>query len=158
MNRLLFQPLLASRLSKKQTVFALFLVSGILHELALSFPVSAGWGGPLLYFGIQGFGMQFEKRRELSKKSWSRLWTWTIILLPAPLLFHSKLREVLMLPLIDHLHQYPVFSNWEGFFSSFLVLVGFGHFLVLVASFQVPHRLNWSEELHRMRPLSLIHI
>lgn len=154
MNKLLFQPLLASRFSKGQTVIALFVISGVLHELALSFPVSAGWGGPLLYFFIQGVGMEVEKKLEISQRSWSRLWTWAALLLPAPLLFHQQLREVLVLPLIDHLHEYPVFSDWQSFFTSFLFLAGCGHFLVLVASFQVPHRLNWFEELPRLRPLN----
>ncbi|MCE9583313.1 MAG: hypothetical protein K8T20_12565 [Planctomycetes bacterium] len=35
-----------------------------------------------------------------------------------------------------------------------LVLAGLGHFLILAASFQVPTRLGWSEELARLRPLN----
>ena len=154
MNKLLFRPLLTSKFSKGQTVIGLFLISGLLHELALSFPVSAGWGGPLLYFFVQGACMQLEKKAGISEKLWSRLWTWTVLLLPAPLLFHAQLREVLVLPLIERIHQYPAFTDWEGFFTTFLFLAGCGHFLVLVASFQVPYRLGWAEELPRLRPLN----
>ena len=35
-----------------------------------------------------------------------------------------------------------------------LTLAGLGHFLVLAASFQVPARLGWKEELARLRPLN----
>lgn len=35
-----------------------------------------------------------------------------------------------------------------------LLLAGVGHFLVLAASFQVPGRLGWKEELARLRPLN----
>lgn len=35
-----------------------------------------------------------------------------------------------------------------------LLLAGLGHFLVLAASFQVPARLGWAEELPRLRPLN----
>ena len=35
-----------------------------------------------------------------------------------------------------------------------LLLAGLGHFLVLAASFQVPARLGWKEELARLRPLN----
>lgn len=35
-----------------------------------------------------------------------------------------------------------------------LLAAGLGHFLVLAASFQVPARLGWKEELARLRPLN----
>lgn len=35
-----------------------------------------------------------------------------------------------------------------------IVGAGLGHFLILAASFQVPKRLGWAEELSRLRPLN----
>jgi len=35
-----------------------------------------------------------------------------------------------------------------------LWLAGIGHFVVLIASFQVPFRLRWREELHRLSSLN----
>ncbi len=35
-----------------------------------------------------------------------------------------------------------------------IVAAGLGHFLILAASFQVPKRLGWAEELPRLRPLN----
>lgn len=39
-------------------------------------------------------------------------------------------------------------------FRTLLLLAGLGHFLVLAASFQVPSRLGWAEELPRLRSLN----
>lgn len=150
MNRLLFRPLLRPFLPPRQTVLALFLLSGLLHELALSFPVNAGYGGPLFYFFLQGAGMLAEKRFKLR----SRVWTWMVIFLPMPLLFHQALRNTLLLPLFQTVAQLPQLQSPQTFFATMLWLAGYGHFLVLVASFQVPHRLDWGEELQRLRPLN----
>lgn len=62
MNRLLFRPLLKPLLGKEGTVLGLFLLSGLLHELAISFPAGGGWGGPLCYFALHGVLMRVEKR------------------------------------------------------------------------------------------------
>jgi alginate O-acetyltransferase complex protein AlgI len=35
-----------------------------------------------------------------------------------------------------------------------LLLAGLGHFLILAASFQVPLRLHWKEELSKLSPLN----
>src|SRR5688500_8428909 len=40
------------------------------------------------------------------------------------------------------------------FFSWALLAAGIGHFLVLVASLQVPSRLRWHEELPRLSPFN----
>ena len=150
MNRLIFQPLLRPLLGRKETVLALFLLSGLLHELALSYPVGAGYGGPLLYFVLQGAGMLMERRLRLR----GRLWTWAVVFLPMPLLFHSALREALIAPIYQYLGGLPQLESPETFLQTMLWFAGYGHFLVLVASFQVPHRLNWAEELQRLRPLN----
>ena len=45
-------------------------------------------------------------------------------------------------------------SSAESLFSLALWLAGIGHFCILGASFQVPHRLNWKEELARLSSLN----
>jgi hypothetical protein len=42
----------------------------------------------------------------------------------------------------------------EDVFSLALWLAGIGHFCVLVASFQVPSRLNWREDLQKLTPFN----
>ena len=156
MNRLLFRPTLQRFLGPKAVVFGLFFVSGLLHELAISFPVGGGWGGPLLYFLLHGGLMLAE--RSMGTKSWPRMlgsaWTFFWVLGPLPVLFHEPFRKALVLPLFEQFHAWPPLSTQDAFFAWVLTLAGCGHFLVLCASFQVPGRLNWSEELTRLRPLN----
>jgi hypothetical protein len=42
----------------------------------------------------------------------------------------------------------------EAFFNFDLWLAGAAHFLVLLASFQVPYRLRWKEDLQRLMPFN----
>ena len=83
-----------------------------------------------------------------------RLWTWAVVFLPMPLLFHSAFREALIAPIHQYLASLPQLESPETFLQTMLWFAGYGHFLVLIASFQVPHRLNWAEELQRLRPLN----
>jgi hypothetical protein len=72
-----------------------FLFSGLLHEMAISLPVKAGFGLPLLYFLIHGLVMLLEKEMErrgfsIRKYSWAgRAWVIFWLLLPLPFLFHK---------------------------------------------------------------------
>lgn len=45
-------------------------------------------------------------------------------------------------------------SSTERFFDSALWLAGVGHFLILVASFQVPRRLSWKKDLQPLMPFN----
>jgi hypothetical protein len=45
-------------------------------------------------------------------------------------------------------------SSTERFFDSVLWLAATGHFLILVASFQVPHRLGWKKDLQSLMPFN----
>lgn len=85
---------------------ASFLFSGILHELAISFPVSAGFGWPLLYFLLHGVAIVLESRwkalatmlRTRPIASW--LWTFAWIVIPMPLLFHQPFLRGCVWPLL----------------------------------------------------------
>jgi alginate O-acetyltransferase complex protein AlgI len=46
------------------------------------------------------------------------------------------------------------FGSAERLFSLALWLAGTGHFCVLIASFQVPHRLGWKEDLAKLTPFN----
>jgi hypothetical protein len=45
-------------------------------------------------------------------------------------------------------------NSLESYFSLALWLAGIGHFCVLGASFQVPHRLQWKTDLPKLLPLN----
>lgn len=154
MNRLLFMRPLRRLLGRRGAFLGAFLLSGMLHDFAISFPAGGGWGLPSLYFALHGLAMLLERR--LGSARWpvwlGRLWTWAWLFLPLPLLFHAPFRQALIVPLFTWLHG--LLPAPGHLLSLLLSLAGWGHFLVLAASFQVPHRLGWHEELTRLRPLN----
>ena len=42
----------------------------------------------------------------------------------------------------------------NALFDKLLWLAGLGHFIVLVASFQVPARMHWREDLAKLMPVN----
>lgn len=158
MDKLLFFTPLRRRFGVLGATFGVFLVSGLLHELALSYPAGAGWGGPLLYFALHGGLVLAEARLLRPEKRWplwaGRLWTWFWVLVPVPLLFHAPFRTALIVPLYDLLHSLIGGYSLTWWFHLALWLAGMGHFCVLIASFQVPTRLGWREDLAKLTPFN----
>jgi alginate O-acetyltransferase complex protein AlgI len=90
-----FRPL-AGRLGRGPAVFASFAFSGLLHEMAISLPVRAGFGLPLLYFLIQGALVLAEQHTS----RFGRAWTLACVALPLPLLFHGPFLAGVIEPLV----------------------------------------------------------
>ena len=65
MNKLFILEPLKGRLPGGVLVFGIFLISGLLHELAISYPAGGPWGFPLLYFAFQGVGLLCENDRRV---------------------------------------------------------------------------------------------
>mgnify|MGYP001596851415 CR=1 FL=1 len=85
---------------RRAGIAAAFLASGLLHELAISGPVKAGFGLPLLYFAIHAVAMLVEPRLPLERHPWlGRAWTTAWLLLPLPLLFHPAFLRGVVWPL-----------------------------------------------------------
>jgi hypothetical protein len=150
MDRILFFTPLSRRFGIKGAVFGIFLISGLLHEMAISYPVNGGWGGPLIYFVIQGLFVLGERRLKLC--SW--LLTWAVVLAPLPLLFHAPFRETLVVPLFELLHGALVSRPMNLYVEWLLIALGVGHFLILLASYRVPRELGWAEDLPKLRPFN----
>ncbi len=99
---LLLRPL-TRRVGRRGAILASFLVSGLLHEMAISLPVRAGLGLPMLYFALHGGLVLLEDAlargghpmRGLPGRLWSVVW----IVAPLPLLFHRPFVEGVLLPL-----------------------------------------------------------
>jgi alginate O-acetyltransferase complex protein AlgI len=93
-------------LGQAPATFAAFLFSGLLHELAISVPVAAGYGLPLLYFTLHGLLVLGERGlaragRPVDRPAWlGRLWTLGWLVLPLPLLFHPPFLRGVVWPLI----------------------------------------------------------
>ncbi|MGC3970465.1 MAG: MBOAT family protein [Pirellulales bacterium] len=82
MTALVVQRPLAPRLGGRGALLASFVWSGLLHDVALSLPVRAGFGLPTLYFVLQGLFVRWQGERR------SRVATLAAVVVPAPLLFH----------------------------------------------------------------------
>lgn len=97
-----YRPLKGS-IGPKKAVIASFLLSGLLHEIAISFPVMTGFGLPMIYFGIHAVAMQLEDskfvQRILGHKVLSRVWVMAFVLVPLPLLFHAGFIQGVLIPL-----------------------------------------------------------
>ncbi len=82
---------------KYDSQFALivaFIFSGLLHELAISFPVNSGYGKPLCYFLIHACVLICEDkvqaiRNLLTHRFFRSVWVACWVILPLPLLFHQ---------------------------------------------------------------------
>ncbi len=95
---LVLRPLRARGVGRTAAVFAGFMVSGLLHELAITVPAGGGYGGPTLYFLLQGLGWTWEQRLTL-RGLVARGWTWAWILIPLPLVFPAEFAYRVMFPL-----------------------------------------------------------
>jgi len=101
-SRIVFRPI-AGRVGASTALVVAFAFAGLLHELALSLPVRAGFGLRLLYFAIHGAVMVIEHRREERGLRFGslagRVWVGAWLLIPLPLLFHPWFLSVTIWPL-----------------------------------------------------------
>lgn len=104
-HRFLFRPLVA-RLGPRSGIAAGFLFSGLVHELVISVPARGGFGGPTVYFVVQGLGLLAE-RSNLGKalglgKEWPGwLFTAFVVAGPAFALFHQPFVLRVVLPFLE---------------------------------------------------------
>jgi hypothetical protein len=150
MDRLLFLPPLTKRFGLRRGVLGVFLISGLLHEMAISFPAQGGFGGPLIYFAVQAACLAFEKHRRIKSRALALL----CFLLPLPFLFHQPFREVFVWPLLQWLAQTMAAIDLPIAMTLLIFILSGAQLLVLAASFQVPTRLRWREELAQLGSLN----
>jgi len=101
--RIAYKPL-KKRLGMPGATLVAFLLSGILHEIAISLPVNAGYGLPLLYFALHGALMLAEDKvlwvkRIVTHNILSHIWVLGWLVLPMPLLFHEPFMHGVIEPL-----------------------------------------------------------
>lgn len=105
--RFLFQPL-SRFLSPQWAVATGFLISGIVHDLVISVPAGGGYGGPTLFFVVQGTTLLGERSATGRSLGLGRGWTGGLftklaLILPAPLLFHPPFIRNIILPFMHAL-------------------------------------------------------
>jgi len=91
-HRFLFRPC-AAWFGARWGIVVGFLFSGVIHELVISVPARGGYGGPTVFFAIQGLAMVIERSafgRHLGLGAgWSgRLFAAAVLVAPVGLLFH----------------------------------------------------------------------
>ena len=95
---------LSSRLGRGPALVAAFALSGLLHEMAISVPVGAGYGLPLAYFVVHGSLVLVERAIAHAGQPLSgwvgRTWAIFWVVAPLPLLFHEAFLTGLILPLV----------------------------------------------------------
>jgi alginate O-acetyltransferase complex protein AlgI len=101
---LVFRPLVR-RGHPRLAEWAVFLFSGLVHELAISVPAGGGYGLPLVYFLLQGCGCQIERRLSTaglrlqgSIAGW--LFTALFVVPAAYWLFHPTFLRRVILPIV----------------------------------------------------------
>jgi alginate O-acetyltransferase complex protein AlgI len=92
-HRFIFKPV-ARRAGHKAALWAVFIVSGLVHELVNSVPAGAGYGLPTAYFLLQALGITLERKRPAP--AWLRTHAFTV--LPAFILFHPPFVERVLVP------------------------------------------------------------
>jgi len=104
-HRFLFRPL-APWLGSRGAVFAGFVFSGVVHDLVISVPAKGGYGGPTLFFLVQGVAIVLERGsvgRRLGLGSGWRGWSFTMgsLLAPVVVLFHRPFVERIIVPFLQ---------------------------------------------------------
>ena len=104
-RRFLHRPL-AAGVGNSGALLGVFLVSGVFHELVISFPARAGYGLPTAYFALQGFAMIVERGAlgwRLGLGSGRRGWVFMVLsaAVPAFWLFHPAFVHRVILPFLQ---------------------------------------------------------
>lgn len=101
-HRFLFRPL-TSRFGPRGAVLAGFVFSGVVHDVVISGPAGGGYGGPTLFFTLQGLAMLAERsaagrRIGLGRGARGWLFTMTVLVAPAGILFHRPFVVEVVVP------------------------------------------------------------
>jgi hypothetical protein len=106
-HRFLFRPLTAL-LGPRRALLAGFVFSGLMHDVVISVPAGAGYGGPTLFFLLQGIAIFLErsatgKRLGLGRSWHGWLFTMVVLLAPVWLLFHPPFVLEIVVPFLRDL-------------------------------------------------------
>ena len=101
-HQFIFRPLL-KRTSAMFAGLMVFVASGLIHDLVISFPARGGYGLPTGYFLLQGLGVIFERSSlaahiGLQKEVPARIFTLFVTAAPVFWLFHPPFVHRVMLP------------------------------------------------------------
>jgi len=104
-HRFLFRPC-AAWFGPRWGILAGFMFSGAIHDLVISVPARGGYGGPTVFFAIQGAGMLLERSRVGRQlglgAGWpGRCFAIVTLVAPAGLLFHRPFVVGIIVPFMQ---------------------------------------------------------
>jgi hypothetical protein len=104
-HRFLFRPLLP-RCGATLSLCTVFVLSGLIHELAITLPAGGGYGGPTCYFLLQACGLLMErstygKRYDLAHGWQGWLFSAMLLVLPVGLLFPPVFVREVIVPMVE---------------------------------------------------------
>jgi hypothetical protein len=107
-HELVFQPL-HKPLGVATAGFAVFIASGLLHDLVISLPARGGYGLPTGYFVVQGLGVAVERStigKRFGLRQGVRGWLFVLVVTAGPVywLFHPPFVERVILPFMRAIH------------------------------------------------------
>ncbi len=137
---------LAAILPARAAALAVFLASGLIHEMVITLPARSGYGWPTIYFLIQGAGLltersRFGRRLGLRHGIAGRCFALAVVVIPIGVLFPPPFVLGVMV---------PFFPRSGGAAMSLLFaiqLAGTLHLLVAAANLGLPRVLRYREGL-----------
>jgi hypothetical protein len=104
-HQFVFRPT-AKRWGATAALLISFVLSGLIHDLAISIPAGGGYGWPTAYFCLQAMGILIEKSAlgkacRLSQGWCGRFYTAALLLLPITWLFHHHFVETVFVPFLE---------------------------------------------------------
>ncbi len=107
-GKFLFFPL-THRLGPRWALLAGFVFSGAVHELVITLPAGGGYGGPTLYFTLQGAAILLEKsatgrKLGLGRGERGQTFAWFTLIAPAALAFPPVFVYNVILPMMSAAH------------------------------------------------------
>jgi alginate O-acetyltransferase complex protein AlgI len=106
-HRWVFRPLVG-RAGIGGATMAVFVISGLIHDVVISLSAGAGWGLPTLYFTLQGAAVLLERSRMgkaigLNRGVPGRAFAFFVLVIPVGWLFHAAFVHHVVLPMIEFL-------------------------------------------------------
>jgi hypothetical protein len=103
---------LAKRFGATSAAIITFVISGLIHELVITFPAGAGYGLPTLYFTIQGAAMLVERSRIGARLGLAQGWlghafALMLVMLPIFALFPPPFVLRVMVPFLQVIKALP---------------------------------------------------
>jgi hypothetical protein len=155
-HRYIFLPL-SRWLGAALAMVGAFAVSGLVHELVITVPARAGYGGPTAFFLLQAAAFLLERsaaghRLGFGRGIAGRAFMAAAILLPLPLLCPPSFLQGVIGPFLalGHVHLIQQAHRLRQYLPPLLIVAGICQLGLLIPASLLPGRLNWKKEISKL--------